>query len=147
MVKTYEFFIPGNVPSLKNSKIKTKRGIFPSKTVVKYLQEMGIKSYSVRDKQVEDYKTRPNKFREHLRKFPKLHEKHYPIEVGFHFIRRTAADFDFNNATQIIQDLLVAHDYITDDSMRFFIPYVLKVDGRNYSLDKENPGVILKLRV
>jgi hypothetical protein len=147
MVKTYEFFIPGNVPSLKNSKIKTKRGIFPSKTVVKYLQEMGIKSYSVRDKQVEDYKTRPNKFREHLRKFPMLHEKHYPIEVGFHFIRRTAADFDFNNATQIIQDLLVAHDYITDDSMRFFIPYVLKVDGRNYSLDKENPGVILKLRV
>jgi len=147
MVKTYEFFIPGNVPSLKNSKIKTKRGIFPSKTVVKYLQEMGIKSYSVRDKQVEDYKTRPNKFKEHLRKFPKLHEKHYPIEVGFHFIRRTAADFDFNNATQIIQDLLVAHDYITDDSMRFFIPYVLKVDGTNYSIDKENPGVILKLRV
>lgn len=146
-MKTYEFFIPYNVPSLKNSKIKTKRGIFPSKTVTKYLQQMGIKSYSVRDKTVEGYKTRPNLFSTALIKFPKLHEKHYPIEVGFHFIRRTAADFDFNNATQIIQDLLVAHNYIVDDSMRYFIPYVLKVDGRNYSLDKENPGVILRIRV
>lgn len=39
-------FIPGNVPSLKNSKVKTNKGIFPSKTVSKYLKSFGIISYS-----------------------------------------------------------------------------------------------------
>lgn len=146
-MKTYEFFIPGNTPSLKNSKIKTRRGIFPSKTVTKYLQSLGIKSYSVRDKVVEDYKTRPNLFKDSLKKFPKIHDKHYPIEVGFHFIRRTTADFDFNNATQIIQDLLVAHNYIIDDSMRYFIPYVLVKDNKYYSIDKENPGVVITFKI
>ena len=41
-----EIFIPFNVPSLKNSKIKTTRGIFPSKTFKKYLQAIGIQHFS-----------------------------------------------------------------------------------------------------
>ena len=61
------FFIPGNVPSLKNSKVKTSRGIFPSKTVVKYLRDIGVLRYSVRDKEVQEYKTKPNTFRESLK--------------------------------------------------------------------------------
>ena len=40
-----EIFIPGNVPSLKNSKIKTERGVFASKTVTTYLKLFGIKSF------------------------------------------------------------------------------------------------------
>jgi hypothetical protein len=139
------YFIPGNVPSLKNSKVKTSRGIFPSKTVTKYLQNLGVKSYSVRDKRVDEYKTRPNLFRQHLQTFPNT--LNYPIELGFHFVRRTKANFDFNNATQIIQDLMVAHNFIEDDSMKFFIPYAYKIDNNYYSVDKENPGVYLKLEI
>ncbi len=30
-------FIPGNIPSLKNSKIATSKGVFSSKTVKKFL--------------------------------------------------------------------------------------------------------------
>ena len=39
-------FIPGNTPSLKNSKVKTARGIFSSTTVKKYLRNLGIQNYS-----------------------------------------------------------------------------------------------------
>lgn len=141
--KNFKVFIPGNVPSLKNSKIKTTRGIFPSKAVKNYLRSFGIKRYSVRDKEVECYSRSENLFYPIFRKLPKLHEKDYPILIGFHFIRKTHADFDFNNATQIIQDLLVAHNIIADDSMRFVIPYPLKIDDKYYSIDKHNPGVIL----
>ena len=139
------FFIPGNVPSLKNSKVKTSRGIFPSKTVVKYLRDIGVLRYSVRDKEVQEYKTKPNIFRESLKHFPAI--DNYPIKLGFHFVRKTRADFDFNNATQIIQDLLVAHDFIIDDSMKYLIPYVLEMDNKYYSVDKEYPGVYLKLEL
>jgi hypothetical protein len=139
----YKFFIPGNVPSLKNSKIKTSRGIFPSKTVVSYLKNLGIKRYSVRDKVVEEYVRRENLFKKYLATFPT--ELEYPIHMGFHFIRKSKRDFDFNNATQIIQDLLVAHNYIEDDSMRFLLPYPLQIEGLYYSINPKNPGVILKV--
>lgn len=139
-------YIPGNVPSLKNSKIKTSRGIFPSKTVMKYLRELGIKRYSTKDKIVEEFAKKPNLFRESLINFPKLQPNDYPLIIGFHFIRKTKADFDFNNATQIIQDLLVAHNFIIDDSLRHLIPEVLVHDSRYYSIDKEKAGVIIQVK-
>ena len=55
-------FIQNNVPSLKNSKIKTSRGIFSSKTVGKYLRSLGIQSYSSSKKLVKGYVTRENEF-------------------------------------------------------------------------------------
>ena len=48
-------FIGTNVPSLKNSKIKTSRGIFSSKTVGKYLRGLGIQSFSSSKKIVKGY--------------------------------------------------------------------------------------------
>jgi hypothetical protein len=140
-----EFFIPGNVPSLKNSKIKTVRGIFPSKAVMKYLKSLGVKKYSCTRKTVDDYVTKPNIFRESLKDFPT--NIPYPVKLGFHFVRRTKTQFDFNNATQIIQDLLVAHNFIEDDSMNYLIPFVWNKNGKYYSVDKENPGVYLKLDI
>ena len=48
-------FIPNNVPSLKNSKVKTGRGIFSSPTVNKYLRALGIQSFSSSKKFVKGY--------------------------------------------------------------------------------------------
>lgn len=140
------FFIPGNVPSLKNSKIKTSKGIFPSKTVNKYLRTIGIKNYSSKNKIVNQFVGKPNMFRESLKEFPKLELNDYPIILGFHFVRDSKRDFDFNNATQIIQDLLVAHNFIEDDSMRFLIPTYYKIEERYYTVDSKNPGVYLILK-
>lgn len=146
-----ELFIPGNVPSLKNSKIKTSKGIFPSKTVVKYLRLHGIKKYSVGKKEVVGCVKRPNTFRQIFEEVGWEKPSHR-IVLGFHFIRKSKHKFDFNNATQIIQDLMAAHDFIEDDNMDWLIPIPITSNLKaslNYkkdffTYDKENPGVYLK---
>ncbi len=139
-------FIPGNVPSLKNSKIKTKRGVFHSKTVTKYLRSLGIQSFSASKKTVKEYITRPNLFLEYIEEFKAQVEKEkYPLKIGIHFVRGTRHKFDFHNAVQIIADLLVAHNIIEDDNMDYFLPFPLLLKGNYYSYDKENPGVYLKI--
>lgn len=147
MSKKNLIFIPFNVPSLKNSKVKTSRGIFASKTVVKYLRSLGIQSYSSSRKEVKGYVNKPNLFYNIVCESFKAQTKNktLPMLIGYHFVRDSKRDFDFNNATQIIQDLLVAHDFAEDDCMRIMIPVPLKMNGVYYSIDKENAGVYLKI--
>ena len=139
-------FLPFNVPSLKNSKIKTSRGIFASKTVKKYLTALGIQKYSSSKKEVTGYVKRPNLF-ENIRAQFELETKdiEYPLLIGMHFVRNSKRDFDFNNATQIINDLLVAHGMIEDDCCRVMFPLPLMLNGRWYTIDKDNPGVYIKI--
>lgn len=139
-------FIPGNVPSSKNSKIATKHGVFHSKTVQGYLKNLGIKSYSVSKKWVSEYKTRPNLFKEYVKDFPELIKgKEAPFLIGIHFIRDSKRKFDFHNAVQIIADLMVAHDLIEDDNMDYFLPIPMEVNGKYYTIDKEKTGVIIQI--
>lgn len=141
-------FLPYNVPSLKNSKIKTSRGIFPSKSVVKYLRKLGIQKYSVSKKVVTEYKTRDNIFRSILSKHKdEINKESYPIKVGFYFIRDSKRKFDFHNAVQILADLMVAHDLIEDDDMDHFLPFPMELDGKYYHVDRENPGVYIKFNI
>ncbi len=143
---TNAIFIPGNVPSLKNSKVKTRHGIFASKTVVSYLRSLGIQKYSVSRKEVTGYKdkSRPNKFEAFRKEIGELINEKGPHKIGFHFVRKSKHKFDFHNAVQIIADLMVAHDFIEDDNMDHFIPFPEKKDNKWYSYDKENPGVWVK---
>ncbi len=141
-----QIFIPGNVPSSKNSKIKSSKGIFHSKTVRKYLSSLGIKHFSTSKKEVESLKTRTNLFLDNTNKLTnKLKEMDPPHKLGFHFVRKDKRSFDFHNMVQIIADLLVAHDVIEDDDMDHFIPVPYKINGNYYSIDKEDPGVYIKL--
>lgn len=142
-----EIFISQNVPSLKNSKVKTSTGIFPSKTVMKYLRSKGILSYSSSKKTVEEYKTRDNEFRKETEELHEyLKNVKYPIELYFHFVRDSNRKFDFNNATQILLDLLTAHNIIEDDNMDCIIPIPYKKNRKYYTVDKQNPGVWIKLK-
>lgn len=152
-------FIPGNVPSLKNSKVKSKRGIFASPTVSRYLRTLGIQRFSSRKKEVTGYVSpdRPNiveTFREEIEEM-KI-GKENPLFFGFHQIRDSKRKFDFSNSVELIQDLFVAHDFIEDDNIDFLFPVPMTVDGRLpttdnlreeqwYSVDKENPGVWIKI--
>ena len=139
-----EFFIPGNVPSLKNSRVGTSHGNFPSKTVQKYLRSLGIKKCSAKNG-VEHYARRPATLQCILKvTFFGWHPK-YPVKVGFHFIRGTRHKFDYINAKQIIQDLLVAYRVLQDDDADHLIPYVWEIEGENYNYDKKNPGVWIKI--
>jgi 5-bromo-4-chloroindolyl phosphate hydrolysis protein len=137
-------FIKGNVPSLKNSKIKTARGIFASKTVGKYIRSMGIQSYSVSKKEVKGYVNRPNEFIKAKEYFDK-YLKNKPYEIGFHFVRNSKRSFDFNNANQILADLMTANNIIEDDDMDHFLPYPLKINDKAYTINKDDPGVYIKI--
>ena len=61
-------------------------------------------------------------------------------------MRDSKRDFDFNNASQIILDLLTAHKIIEDDSMRFVIPIPYEKEGVWYKIDKNNAGVYLTFK-
>ena len=137
-------FIGGNVPSLKNSKVKTAKGIFSSQTVNKYLRLLGIASFSSSRKMVTGFVRRENEFLKCKEYFDSTIGE-LPCEIGFHFIRKTKHKFDFNNATQIIADLMTAHGFIEDDDMDNFLPYPIKINGKAYSYDKEEPGVLIRV--
>lgn len=150
-------FIPHNVPSLKNSKIKTARGVFSSKTVKKYLGLLGIQMYSSSKKIVKGYVTRPNEFETFRNRFEEmLKNKEFPVLISFHFVRNSKRIFDFGNATEILFDLLTAHNIIPDDNVKFIFPSVMSIDGilptsenfrkhEWYSVNSENPGVYIKI--
>lgn len=152
-------FIEGNVPSLKNSKVKTSRGIFSSPTVSKYCRSLGIQNYNVNKKIIKGYvdKTRPNKIEVLREDFKNMMKgKELPIFIGYHQVRNTKRLFDFSNSVEILQDLFQAHGFIEDDNVKHVFPIPMTIEGelptikniRNkdwYSVDKENPGVYIKI--
>ena len=146
MVENELIFIPGNVPSSKNSRINTKNGSFASKTVKAYLNSLGIQSYSSSKKIVKGYVNKPNLI-ENLREdfLKEIEGKELPLEIGFHFVRNSLRKWDFHNIVQAPLDLLTAHDIIIDDNIDYVVPFALKIDNKFYSVDKLNPGVWIKI--
>ena len=152
-------WIPNNVPSLKNSKVKTKRGIFSSPTVSKYLRKLGIQSFNSRKKEVKGYvdKTRPNQIEEFRTQFEEMKVgKENPLFIGYHHVRNSKRLFDFSNSVEVLQDLFTAHDFIEDDNVKYVFPIPMSIEGdlpttenlrkiKWYSVDKENPGVYIKI--
>ena len=140
-------FIKGNIPSSKNSKVATSRGVFHSKTVAKWLREQGIQHYSVSKKEVQLYKTKPcifpvNELKELIASnFCRADNyKEEPIKLGIHFVRASRARFDFNNICQIVMDLMVSFDILEDDNMDCVLPFPMQIDNKWYSVNKDNPG-------
>ncbi len=146
MVENELIFIPGNVPSSKNSRINTNKGSFASKTVKSYLNSLGIQSYSSSKKLVKGYVNKPNLI-ENLREdfLKQTSGKQLPLEIGFHFVRDSRRKFDFHNIVQVVLDLMTAHNIIIDDNMDCVIPFALKINSKFYSVDKENCGVWIKI--
>lgn len=115
-----KFYIKGNVPSSKNSKVFTGKFLVNSKTVQKYLKIYG-----------EQWKDE-----EMIKKF-KLDIKEFPIKLHMFFIRDSKRKFDYINAAQLPCDLMVKYGWIPDDSMEYIIPIF---DG--YEINKDDSGLI-----
>ena len=146
MVNNELIFIPGNVPSSKNSRINTAKGSFASKTVKSYLNSLGIQSYSSSKNLVKGYVNKPNLI-ENLREdfLKQTSGKELPLEIGFHFVRDSKRKFDFHNIVQVILDLMTAHNIIIDDNMDCVVPFALKIESKFYSVNKEKCGVWIKI--
>lgn len=104
-MSTYKIVIPGNTPSLKNSKQMVMTGDKPrlisSKT---YRNWMPGALYQ-------------------LNTSPLVGKKwSYPLRISFHFIRDSRRKFDFINAAQGPCDLLIQAGIIEDDDMLHLIP-------------------------
>lgn len=116
-------FIPGNVPSSKNSKQWTGKYLVHSKTTARY-----IKATAWRYIENKDY-------------FHKMIEdKDAPYTVSFKFYRSTRRKFDYINAAQIVQDLMVKYKWIEDDNCAYMIPHF-----EPYEYNKDNPGVEIRV--
>ena len=124
-----EIFIPGNVPSSKNSRMMTKSGLL-IKSPLCFKYEKATKDIFVE---------KSKEFREYVGEIDK------PLFIRLHFVRDSKRRGDFHNLTQFIADLLVKNGWIEDDNMNqvFFVPY--KIEGKWYSVDKENCGVWIKV--
>lgn len=150
-------WINGNVPSLKNSKVKTSRGIFSSPTVSKWLRKLGIQSFSSSKKLVKGYvdKERPNQVEALRKEFNKMKlGVDNPLLIGYHQVRNSKRLFDFSNSVEVLQDLFTAHDFIEDDNVKYVFPVPMTKEGeiaspdnrtKLYSIDKEKPGVWIKI--
>lgn len=118
-----EIFIPGNVPSSKNSKVWTGKYLVWSKTANKYRKDTACKWIGLAPV-----------FKECT------HDKQYPLVVSFQFIRGSKHKFDYVNPLQTVLDLMVEHRWIEDDNADIILPIFEK-----YKYDKNNPGVIIKI--
>jgi hypothetical protein len=142
-------FIKNNIPSLKNSKIATSKGVFHSKTVANFLREHGIKHYSSSKKIVEGYKTKPDTFRPYVVQLKKIMvEKNLqpPYKLEFYFARKTKARFDFGNAVELLSDLFTAYCLWEDDNCDYYLPFPWVIDNSCYKVDKDNPGVYIRFK-
>lgn len=116
-------FIPGNVPSSKNSRQWTGKFSIASKTTQKYRKD------------TEEYWI---KFKEtFLKSLPS--EKPYIVE--FKFIRGNRHRFDYPNPLQTILDEMVKHQWIKDDNADIILPVFLP-----YEYNKNEPGVIISIQ-
>ena len=118
-----KWWIPGNVPSSKNSRQWTGKYFVVSKTVTKY-----------RNATKADYIRIAPQFKREVDQFE------FPLRITLTFVRGSKHKFDYINPAQTVQDDMVKHDWIKDDNCEFIIPQF-----ERYTYDKENPGVWIEI--
>ena len=116
-------YIPGDVPSSKNSKVWTGKHLVHSKAAGKYI----AKTKSIfSNKKI-------------LLAFSKaLTKTSPPYKISFTFMRGSRRKFDYVNMAQMPLDLMVKHEWIIDDNADYVIPAF-----KQYLYRKEHPGVII----
>lgn len=62
-----------------------------------------------------------------------------------HFVRGSKHQWDFNNATHVVLDLMTALDIIPDDSIEYILPVPMIIDGMYWQYNKETPGVFIEV--
>lgn len=118
-----EFWIPGNVPSLKNGKVWTGKYLVSSPS---------IKKWQINSK--EAWWKHKDAFREATKDLPR------PYFIHFTFIRNRDNYWDITAPTETIADEMVRQGWINDDCIYEFIP----VFGKP-RIDRNEPGTIIRI--
>lgn len=112
-VKTHTVFIPGNVPSSKNSRITNRKTgkSFPSALVQGY-----------RKRSLAYWLSEAEGFR---RRWDTLN-KPWPVYMGF--VRKDHRTYDWVNPTQTVCDEMTKHGWVKDDDVANMIPFPMMVN-------------------
>ena len=112
-----EIYLPGEVYSSKNSKQIWKKYVSQDKQTFWKYKDRFVQPFITDSNAVKQYKKeRAINYTQNAPKFRKLiKNKSYPIEVEFTFLRSTKGIWDFNNMSQLVQDMMVDYDWIEDD--------------------------------
>jgi hypothetical protein len=117
------WFIPGNVPSSKNSKQWTGRFLVMSKTMKTYVKNTA-----------DFWALYAADFQRKTKDLPK------PLRVEFQFVRDSRRKFDYINPAQTVQDLMTEHGWIVDDNCDEIVPVFLP-----YKYDPSSSGVFISV--
>ena len=120
---TFSIFIPGEVPSSKNSKQWTGRFLVSSKLTQNYTANTAY-----------DYGKHRESFLKATNSLPK------PLKISFLFVRGSKRRFDYINPLQTVQDLMVKHGWIEDDNSNVLLPVLLL-----YQYKKNGAGVYISV--
>jgi len=120
---TFNIFIPGEVPSSKNSKQWTGKFLVSSKLTQNYTANTAY-----------DYLAHKRSFFEATNYLSK------PLKVGFLFVRGSRRRFDYINPLQTVQDLMVKHGWLEDDNADILLPVLLP-----YEYKKNGAGVYISV--
>jgi len=120
---TFNIFIPGEVPSSKNSKQWTGTHLVSSKTTQTYIRNTA-----------KDYEKYAESFIQATNSLPK------PLKISFLFVRGSKRRFDYINPLQTVQDLMVKHGWIEDDNSNVLLPVLLL-----YQYKKNGAGVYISV--
>ena len=135
-------FIPGNVPSSKNSKDIWYKPIgADSKSVVRcYRGNQRVVPFITDSKRVKEYREKVEyHFKMYHQQFIELTKgKPFPLNIGFQFVRERDNGWDFNNIGQVVQDMMKEYGWIPDDNHKYLVPVY-----KQPLLDKKLPGVII----
>lgn len=119
-------FIPGNVPSAKNSRMAINNKLIPNEATRLYKKNTAW--YYIQHK---------NTFIKSLANLVP------PYTIGFYFVRKSHHRFDFINALQIIQDIMVTSQWLEDDNTSILLPVPILISGQCFHYDPKNPGVYI----
>jgi hypothetical protein len=138
-------WVPGDVPSFKNSKqvtfIPAGKHFKPSPHTVYKYRNGSYYAVNVRltsSKAVHKYK-KASEWDWVAGKVPfqrLVRDMEYPYRIAIKFIRGTRRSFDYNNIGQGVQDLMVENGWIPEDDCVHMKPFYM-----DPGYDKENPGV------
>jgi len=127
IIQSYDFFIPGNVPSSKNG-----RRIIRQSGKVRSIGSKACLQYKAETAYI--YANEGRRFRELIDGVSP------PYFIGFTFLRKTTQKFDYINMAQIVQDSMVLGNWLPDDNCDILIPVF-----KHYRIDRKIPGVIISL--
>lgn len=143
-------FIPGEVPTSKNRKRIAYKITNNPQTRWRYIVHTEMKRVQpfIIDSEFAQayrkavgvfYRKEAFRFRNMVTSLPR------PIHVEFCFVRRTNGIWDFNNLTEVVQDLMVEHGWIDEDNTRVLLPHPPVPPRPPFIVSKDTPGVFIRV--